>query len=344
MDYWNTDSGWSMGSSEPATASGGSVLAIVFGDSLNAGKALLASARQIADELGSSVSVALFDGDEAAGNELVKAGADSVYLIASQPDSLLSGFQYAVGKLMGEDLGGYAPNVIMLTSGQRGDALAGMLASNLAGTLVVGANALAVDYSDQSLIATQPVYGGAAIASWKLAGKPQVVTLRPGTASPIFDKNRSGKVETSSIVVPNGLLEISISKSDSPALTPELNHASVIVAGGRGAGAEGFKLIGELAALLGGVVGATKSAVRAGWAAPAQQIGMLGATVKPRLYIAAGISGTPEHLMGITEGATIVAINRDSRAPIFALADYGIVGDLHEALPAFIARLTKTQV
>jgi electron transfer flavoprotein alpha subunit len=337
MDYWNTDSGWSMGSSEPATTSGGGVLAIVFSDSLNAGRALLASARQIADELVSSVSVALFDGDEAAGNELVKAGADSVYLIASDSDTLMAGYPEAIAAL-GAQL---SPSAILLTSGRRGDELAGLLAGRLGGTLVVGANVLSVDYSDQSLIATQPVYGGAALASWKLAGKPQIVTLRPGTASPMLDKSRSGKAEAFSFSVPANSLQIS--KSESPALPQELNHASVIIAGGYGAGAEGFKLIGELAALLGGTVGATKSAVREGWAEPAQQIGMLGATVKPRLYIAIGISGTPEHLMGITEGATIVAINRDSRAPIFAIADYGIVGDLHEALPAFIARLKKTQ-
>ncbi len=337
MDYWNTDTGWSMGSSEPATSSGGGVLAIVFGDSLNAGKALLASARQVADELSASVSAALFDGDQEAGNELVKAGADRVYLIARDSNVIQAGYPEAIETLAAQ----LSPAAILLTSGRQGDELAGLLAGGLGGTLVVGANTLRVDYSDQSLIATQPIYSGAAIASWKLAGKPQIVTIRPGTASPALDKSRSGMVEVFSFTPPASSLHVS--KTDSPAPPQELNHASVIVAGGRGAGAEGFKLIGELATLLGGVVGATKSAVREGWAAPAQQIGMLGATVKPRLYIAAGISGTPEHLMGITEGATIVAINADPKAPIFALADYGIVGDLHQSLPAFIERLKKTQ-
>ncbi len=337
MDYWGSDTGWSMGSSEPAASSGGGVLAIVFGDYLNAGKALLASAHQLTDELGASVNAALFDGDEAAGDELVKAGAHSVYLITSDSDSLMAGYPEAIVTLAAQLL----PAAILLTSGRQGDELAGLLAGRLGGTLVVGANALSVDYSDQSLIASQPVYGGAAIASWKLAGKPQIVTLRPGTASPMLDESRRGKAEAFSFTMPASPLQVS--KSNSPAPTQELNHASVIVAGGYGAGEDGFKLIGELAALLGGTVGATKSAVREGWAAPAQQIGMLGATVKPRLYIAIGISGTPEHLMGIAEGATIVALNSDPKAPIFALADYGIVGDLHETLPAFITRLKKTQ-
>ncbi len=216
-----------------------------------------------------------------------------------------------------------------------------MLAGRLGGTLVVGANAISVDYSERAILATQPVYGGAAIASWKLAGKPQIVTMRPGTASPLIDKHRSGKVEAFSFSAPASSLQVS--KADSPAPASDLLQASIIVAGGRGVGGDGFKLIGELAALLGGTVGATKSAVREGWAGPEQQIGMLGATVKPRLYIACGISGTPEHLMGIAEGATIVAINTAPQAPIFALADYVVVGDLHEVLPAFIARLKKAQ-
>jgi electron transfer flavoprotein alpha subunit len=335
MDYWNTDSGWSMSSDEPAASSGG-VLAVVFADALKGGKALLASARQVADELSSSVSAALFDGDAAAGNELVKVGADNVYLIASDPDSLLAGYPAAIEALAERD----APDAILLTSGQRGDELAGLLAGRLGGTLVVGANALSVDYSERAMLATQPVYGGAAVASWKLAGKPQIVTVRPGTSSAVIDRSRSGKVEAFSYTAPISPLQVN--KVASPAPRPNLLHASVIVAGGRGAGEAGFKLISELAALLGGTVGATRSAVREDWARPEQQIGMLGATVKPRLYIACGVSGTPEHLMGITEGATIVAINSDPEAPIFALADYGIVGDLHETLPAFIARLKQT--
>lgn len=340
MDYWNSDSGWSMGSSdEPAAATGGGVLAVVFADALDAGKSLLASARQIADELSSSITAVLFDGDEAAGNALVKVGADNVYLVASDPDRLLAGYQEAVGKLIGEQFGGNPPEAILLTSGPHGDELAGMLAGNLGGTLVVGASSITLDYSERAVLASQPVYGGAAVASWKLGGKAQVVTVRPGTASPVIDRNRSGKVEKFSYTPTTDKLQVS--KKDGPAPALELGHARIIVAGGHGAGEAGFKLIGELAALLGGAVGATKSAVKEGWATPEQQIGMLGATVKPRLYIAVGISGTPEHLMGITEGATIVAINRDPTASIFTLADYGIVGDLNEILPAFIERLKK---
>lgn len=336
MDYWGSDSGWSMGNDEPAIASGGGILVIVFADRLNAGKSLLASAQQLAGESGASVTALLFGGDADDGDALIKAGAESVYFADVADSGLYDGYLAALQEFIGQ----HSPNSVLLISDERGNIVAGQLAGVLKSPLVVGISSLTVDYSDQSLIVTQPTYGGAAVATWKLGSQPQIVTIRPGMASPLIDKNRRGK--TATFEFSNGAANQLINRTISPAAGQELIKASVIVAGGHGAGESGFKLIGELAALLGGVVGATKSAVREGWAEYSQQIGMLGQTVRPRLYIAVGISGTPEHLMGISEGATIVAINNDPAAPIFALADYGIVGDLQAVLPAFIERLQRT--
>lgn len=333
MDWWKSDD-WSMSDEPTAASSGGSVLAIIFADRLPGGKSLLGAAQTIAPDLGAGVTAALLGGDEAAADELIKAGASTVYLLPAA-SGLMSDALTALLQLCQQQ----SPSAVLAESSERGDALAGQLAGRLDAGLVVGASAVSVGYGDQQVQANQPVFGGAGIASWQVSGKPAILTLRPGVGNPVVDRNRSGNVERfATEVTNNGLQELS---REAAPLQREIIRARVVVIGGRGVGKDGFAQLQELAAAMGGVVGATKSAVREGWADSSQQIGMLGATVRPDLCIAVGVSGTPEHLMGIAEGATIVALNNDPRAPIFQLADYAIVGDAAEVVPALTARLKK---
>jgi len=332
-DFWKSDD-WSM-SDEPNASSGGSVLVVVSAGQLAAAKSLLGAAQSIAPDLGANVVAALLGGDEAAADELLKVGATQVWLVDVATSGLLDDAAAALAALAQQE----SVAVILFASGERGDSLAGQVAGRLGAGLVVGAQSLSVDYGSQQVQAVQPIYAGAGLATWQANGKPAIFTLRPDIATPSLNRPATGKVARFDYAATGELLKV-VRREHSP-LQQEMLRAKVIVAGGYGAGAAGFAALKELAATLGGVVGASKSAVAAGWATREQQIGMLGQTVRPDLYIAVGISGTPEHLMGIAEGATIVAINSDPRAPIFQLADYAIVGDAATVLPALTARLKK---
>ncbi len=332
-DFWKSDD-WSM-SDQPTASSGGSVLAVVFAGQLAAAKSLLGAAQGIAPDLGASVVAALLGGDEAAADELLKAGAAQVWIVDVAASGPLDDAAAALTALAQQE----SAAVVLFASGERGDSLAGQVAGRLGAGLIVGAQSLSVDYGSQQVQAVQPIYGGAGLASWQVKGKPAIFTLRPGTAAPNLNHHAAGKVARFDYAATGELLKV-VRREHSP-LQQEMLRAKVIVAGGYGVGAAGFVALGDLAASLGAVVGASKSAVAAGWATREQQIGMLGQSVRPDLYIAVGISGTPEHLMGIAEGATIVAINSDPRAPIFQLADYAIVGDAASLLPALTTRLKK---
>jgi len=173
--------------------------------------------------------------------------------------------------------------------------------------------------------------------------KPFIATVRPGlypAPQKIFGRKIEVK-EWSIEVSEDDLMKTEVLEIQKIERKIDLSKAKVIVAGGRGAKAEGFKLIQELASLLKGEVGATRPAVDAGWTTPDRMIGLTGQTVKPDIYIAVGISGAPQHTIGMRDSKIIIAINKDPEAPIFKISDYGLVGDLFVILPKIIERLRQ---
>jgi electron transfer flavoprotein alpha subunit len=209
--------------------------------------------------------------------------------------------------------------------------------------LTADCTGLDIDPETKNLLSTRPAFGGNLMATIVCPDhRPQMSTVRPGTfKKPILNESRTGEVIRE---------EISINPSDIRTrilervreVTEEINleEADVIVAGGRGMKKpENFALLRELADLLGGSVAASRAATDAGWIPSAYQVGQTGKTVAPKLYIACGISGALQHIVGMSGSDVIVAINTDPNAPIFKLADYSIVGDVLEVIPAMIREI-----
>ena len=187
----------------------------------------------------------------------------------------------------------------------------------------------------------RPAYGGTVLERMTVSGPIQFATVRSGSfAKP---EAAEGSVEEKDAPVAADALKAKvIDAAKEIAEAVDLEGAEVIVTGGRGMGnAENIKLVEELASLLGGVVGASRPAIEEGWASRAHQVGQSGKIVAPKLYIACGVSGAMQHVSGIMGSKYIVAINKDSEAPIFDVADYGIVGDLFTVIPIMIEQIKK---
>ncbi len=232
---------------------------------------------------------------------------------------------------------GESPDHIILGAGPDGRDVAGVL-SALTGWGVL-ANATAVSWESGPIV-EMSVFGGKLVTSSRFSGEHGIVTVRPNvvTAEPAAV---AGDVETRDAPGTPTLPRVGVADQieEAGAAAP-IEEARIIVAGGRGVGgAEGFKLVEDLAAALDGAVGATRAAVDAGWINYSQQIGQTGKIVKPQLYFAVGVSGAIQHKVGMQTADTIVAINRDPDAPISEFADLVVVGDLFEVVPAVIAEL-----
>jgi electron transfer flavoprotein alpha subunit len=193
------------------------------------------------------------------------------------------------------------------------------------------------------IIATRPVYAGKALIDVKIASPTKIFSLRPNvfTASPANGATVSIEKYAPDLNDADFVAKVTGTKVAEG--RPDVTEASIIVSGGRGIkGPENFHLVEELAEVLGGAVGASRAVVDAGWRPHDEQVGQTGKTVSPTLYIACGISGAIQHLAGMSSSKYIVAINKDKDAPIFQVADYGIVGDLFEIVPALTSELEKS--
>jgi len=293
---------------------------------------IVAAARLLADALGGTVDALVIGapGLDAAAGDLGAAGADRVLAATDGALALYQPDGYAASVTAQAKAGGYAAVVLAATAAGRD--LAPRLAVQLDAPLAMDVTGLTVEGG--KVVATRPVYAGKAIQTLTLDAQPAVVVIRPNTFSGSGAPGHGGTVETIPAQAGAGRTLVQEVKAAEQGML-DVAEAPVVVSGGRGMkGPEHFALIEELAKAFGNAaVGASRAVVDAGWRPHGEQVGQTGKTVSPQLYVAVGISGAIQHLAGMRTAKVIVAINKDKDAPIFKVADYGIVGDAFEIVP-----------
>lgn len=301
---------------------------------------VLVVGRRLATTLGVPLAVALLGQEvERQAEELIARGADRVYLLV---DPRLVPYQADTWVPVLADLvRDSGATIVLLSHTQTGREYGTRLAFRLGTGIVTDCSDVQID-TDGRLLAIKPVYGGNAVAEYKLAGDGvQVASLRPKLFDPAprLAEHQGEVVRREVQLAPEAVRTRAGARVRAAVAGPDLENAQRVVAGGRGVGGpENWHLIEELAEAIGAAVGASRAAVDAGWVPGPLQIGLTGAKISPQLYIAVGISGAVQHLAGCTGARTIVAINRDPEANIFRHAHLGVVGNLKEVLPALIRK------
>ncbi len=304
---------------------------------------LLGKAGELAQELdGVAEALVLGHQVESVAREAISYGADKVYLIDDPVLQYYRNEPYAQGVI--NLCKKYKPEILLLGATPVGRDLAGSIATSLETGLTADVTGLEIDPKSKNLIMTRPAFGGNIMASIICPNhRPQMSTVRPRTFPlPTKDPSRQAEIIREEL----GLREEEIRVKRVDFIPKDkvvnLEYAEVIVAGGRGLGkAQGFSLLKELAQLLGGEVGASRAAVDAGWIDYEYQVGQTGKTVRPKVYLALGISGAIQHRVGMQNADFIIAVNTDPKAPIFRIADLGLVGDLYQILPPLIEAIKK---
>ncbi len=309
---------------------------------------LLGVARRLADEVNDNAvveGILVGHNMEELAKEAIQYGAQTVYMVDDPTfkNYLNKPYTTALTTLVKK----YGPEVFLVGASTLGRDLAGAVATSLGTGLTADTTHLAMgdvkDSPKKLLLATRPAFGGNVIATILCRNhSPQMATVRPRvfTAAP-RQADAKGEIVREVIPITPDMINAEILEFiTNDAASVKLEYADIIVSGGRGlGGAKGFALIKELADVLGGVVGSSRACVDAGWIKYDHQVGQTGKTVRPKLYIAAGISGAIQHKVGMQESDFILAINRDPHAPIFDVATMGIVGDLYEVIPAMIKEI-----
>jgi electron transfer flavoprotein alpha subunit len=297
--------------------------------------------RRLADALGEPLTaIALGDGVAKVAATLGHYGVDQVYLVDNPglKDYLAETYTPVVGEILQT----VQPKVVLSAASVDGKDLCARLAARLNAGLAQDCTELTIE--NGALQAKRPVFAGKALAwyAWADGAYPQMASCRPNVMDCLLpDTSKDAVVENPAVTVPTAA-KSRVKGVEAAAGQVDLAEAQVIVSGGRGLkGPENFSILEELAESLGGAVGASRAAVDAGWRPHADQVGQTGKVVTPSLYIACGISGAIQHLAGMGGSKFIVAVNKDPDAPIFSKADYGVVEDLFQFVPALIEEVKK---
>jgi electron transfer flavoprotein alpha subunit len=286
--------------------------------------------------IGEPSAVFIGPGADAAIATLGDHGAKIVYVADGQVmlDHVVIPKVDVLAKLVAEK----SPVAVLIPSSADGKEIAGRLAIAVDSGVITDAVAVSAD-----VIATQNVFGGATIVHSKVSKGTPIITVRPNSIAPVQSGGSATRVDVAAEISASAsatkvVNRVSVAKSG----RPDLSEAAIVVSGGRGVGSdEGFtKIIEPLADALGAAVGASRAATDAGWYPHQFQVGQTGKTVSPQLYLASGISGAIQHRAGMQTSKTVVVVNKDADAPIFDLADFGVVGDLHSVVPDLTALVT----
>ena len=314
------------------------------GSAANVGLELLTPGKELAGKQGGKRTAVIIGQNTAAAEKAAGTyGADEIIVVNGEEyahyntDAYANAMEYLIKK--------YGPTTLLIGATNYGRDLGPRLSCRLKSGLTADCTSLAINEETGIMEWTRPAFGGNLMATIVCPdGRPQIGTVRPGVFKKSAPAANKAVVIREDYHVPAEQIRTRFlgTVQEAAKTIVDLEGAEVIVAGGRGVGGpEGFTVIRELADALGGVVGASRAAVDNGWIPYEHQVGQTGKTVSPKLYIACGISGAIQHLAGMSGSDYIVAVNRDPDAPIFAAANYGIVGNLFQVLPALTAEVRK---
>lgn len=305
---------------------------------------LLGAGRRLADDRRTGLSAVLFGAPESEAHELIRWGADTVYYCNDPVFCHFNDEPYAdlIALLVKE----HKPEIVLTGATPIGRSFFPRVAAKLCTGLTADCTSLEIDEGTGNLLQVRPAFGGNIMATILCPNnRPQMATVRPRVMKRgQYDPNRQGEIIH---VAANGLssrTKVIETVKEVSEVAVNLQEVDVIVSGGRGLGdAKGFGMLRELAELLGGALGASRAAVDEGWIPYSHQVGQTGKTVCPKIYIACGISGAVQHLVGMQSSDIIVAINKNPEAPIFDVATYGIVGDVYEIVPLLIRKIREAK-
>ncbi|MCU0265102.1 MAG: electron transfer flavoprotein subunit alpha/FixB family protein [Actinomycetia bacterium] len=290
----------------------------------------------LARRLGEPAAVFIGSGADAALEKLAEFGATKVYVAdgAQYTDYVVAPKAEVLAKVVADA----APAAVLVASTAEGKETGARLAVKIGSGIITDA----VDVSPD-LVATQSVFGGATVVKSRVSRGVPVITVRPNSVAPEAAPAAAAKVDVAVELSPAATAAKVTGRTVAERSgRPELTEAAIVVSGGRGVGGpDGFGVVEELADVLGAAVGASRAATDAGWYPHQFQVGQTGKTVSPQLYVANGISGAIQHRAGMQTSKTIVVVNKDPEAPIFEIADFGVVGDLHQVVPQLTEEVRK---
>ena len=299
---------------------------------------LLGAGRRLAEKLGTEVSAVLFGPSDA--HELIKWGADRVYHCDDELFTLFNDEPYS--KLLTDLIRQHNPEIVLAGATPIGRSFIPRVAARLKTGLTADCTSLEIDDETKNLLQVRPAFGGNIMATILCPyTRPQMATVRPRVMKRSdYDEARQGEIIKVAFDGDDFRSRVLKTVKEISETAVNLQDANIIVAGGRGAGGDkGFQILYELAEALGGSVAASRAAVDEGWIPYRHQVGQTGKTVGPKIYIACGISGAIQHVVGMQSSDIIIAINRNPDAPIFNVANFGIVGDLFEVVPMLTRKI-----
>ncbi len=303
---------------------------------------LLGIGKKLADELDAKITAILLGAAEVEAQELIKWGADKVFL-CSDP-SLEQFNDDAYSEVLAKVIDEHKPSIVLAGATSVGRSFIPRVAAKLRTGLTADCTSLEIDKDTGDLLQVRPAFGGNIMATILCPDyRPQMATVRPRVMKKgEYIEDRTGEIINIVNTGTQSRTKVLEFVKEVSGVSVNIHEADIIVTAGRGIGGEkGMKMLEELAEAIGGAVGATRAAVDEGWIPYSHQVGQTGKTVNPKVYIACGVSGAVQHLVGMQSSDIIIAINKNPEAPIFNVATYGIVGDIFEIVPMLTSKIKE---